>query len=38
MVRFTNLAKEKEDDIPNIMKYLWDDILSKHPSNKKIYF
>ena len=37
MVRFTNLAKEKEDDIPNIMKYLWDDILSKHPSTKNIF-
>jgi type I restriction enzyme M protein len=37
MVRFSNLAKEKEENIPNIMKYLWDDILSVHPITKNIF-
>jgi type I restriction enzyme S subunit len=37
IVRFSNLCKENEDNIPIIMKYLWDDILSKHPSTKNIY-
>ncbi len=37
LARFSNLAKEKEDDIPNMMKYLWDDILSVHPSTKNIF-
>jgi len=35
--RFSNLAKEKEDNIPNIMRYLWDDILSQHPTTKNIF-
>ena len=35
--RFSNLAKEQEDNIPNIMKYLWDDILSQHPTTKNIF-
>jgi hypothetical protein len=34
MVRFSNLAKEKEENIPKIMKCLWDEILSVHPSDK----
>lgn len=37
IVRFTNLANEKEDNILINMKYLWDDILSNHPSTKKIF-
>jgi len=37
MVRFSNLAKEKEENIPNIMKYLWDEILSVHPITKNIF-
>lgn len=37
VVRFSNLAKEKEDNIPGIMKYLWDDILSVHPITKNIF-
>jgi type I restriction-modification system DNA methylase subunit/restriction endonuclease S subunit len=37
IVRFSNLSKENEDDIPNLTKRLWDDILSKHPSIKNIY-
>ena len=37
VVRFTNLANENEDNIPVIMKYLWDDILSNHPATKHIF-
>ena len=37
IVRFTYLAKEKEDNIPVNMKYLWDDILSNHPTTKNIF-
>jgi type I restriction-modification system DNA methylase subunit/restriction endonuclease S subunit len=37
IVRFSNLSTEKEEDIPNKMKYLWDDILSKHPATKNIF-
>jgi len=37
IVRFTNLANEKEDNIPANMKCLWDDILSNHPTTKNIF-
>jgi type I restriction-modification system DNA methylase subunit/restriction endonuclease S subunit len=37
IVRFSNLKDEKEDNISSNMKYLWDDILSKHPITKKIF-
>jgi len=37
MVRFSNLSNEKEDNIPVNMKYLWDDILSVHPTTKNIF-
>jgi type I restriction enzyme, S subunit len=37
IVRFSNLSNEKDDDIPNLMKYLWDIILSIHPSTKNIF-
>jgi len=37
IVRFSNLSNEKEDNIPANMKYLWDDILSNHPSTKNIF-
>jgi type I restriction-modification system DNA methylase subunit/restriction endonuclease S subunit len=37
IVRFSNLSKVKEDDIPNMLKYLWDDILSYHPATKKLF-
>jgi type I restriction enzyme S subunit len=37
IVRFSNLAKEEEDNIPTQLKYLWDDILSIHPSTKNIF-
>ena len=37
IVRFSNLINEKEDNIPVNMKYLWDDILSNHPTTKNIF-
>ena len=37
IVRFSNLAKEKEDNIPANMKCLWDDILSNHPTTERIF-
>lgn len=37
IVRFTNLVQEKEENIPVNMQYLWDDILSVHPSTKNVF-
>ena len=37
LVRFSNLSNEKEDDIPNLMKYVWDIILSTNPITKNIF-
>ena len=37
IVRFSNMSNEKEDNIPVNMKYLWDDILSNHPTTKNIF-
>jgi type I restriction-modification system DNA methylase subunit len=37
IVRFSNLSNEKDDNIPVNMKYLWDDILSNHPTTKNIF-
>ena len=37
IVRFSNLSNEKDDDIPNLMKYLWDIVLSEHPTTKNIF-
>jgi len=37
IVRFSNLSNEKEDNIPVNMEYLWDDILSNHPTTKNIF-
>jgi len=37
IVRFSNLCKEKEDNLPIKMKYLWEDILSNHPITKNIF-
>jgi type I restriction enzyme M protein len=37
LVRFSILVKEKEDNIPKIMKCLWDEILSVHPITKNIF-
>jgi type I restriction-modification system DNA methylase subunit/restriction endonuclease S subunit len=36
-VLFSNLSKEKEDNIPQLMKYIWDIILSCHPATKCIF-
>jgi len=37
IVRFSNLANEKEENISTNISYLWEDILSKHPSTKNIF-
>jgi len=37
IVRFSNLQNEKEDDIPNLMKHVWDIVLSIHPTTKNIF-
>ena len=37
IVRFTNLSNENEDNLPNLMKYVWDIILSSHPTTKNIF-
>jgi type I restriction enzyme S subunit len=37
IARFSNLVKENENNIPNSMKSLWDDILAVHPSTKNIF-
>ena len=36
-VRFSNLINEDENNLPNMMKYIWDIILSEHPSTKNIF-
>ena len=36
-VLFSNLSKEKEDNIPQLMKFIWDIILSFHPATKCIF-
>jgi type I restriction enzyme S subunit len=37
IVRLSGLAIEKEDNLVDNLKYLWDDILSVHPKTKKIF-
>lgn len=37
IVRFRGLMEEKEEDLVSNIKYLWDDILSKHPATKNIF-
>ena len=37
IVRFSNLSNEKDDDIPNLMNYAWDIILSTNPATKNIF-
>ncbi len=37
LVRFSNIAKEKETDVPNLMSKVWKYILSVHPSTNKIF-
>ncbi len=34
---FSNLVNEKEENIPNRLKCLWEDILSNHPSTKNVF-
>jgi len=36
-VRFSNLALRDEEEMPKTMSYLWEDILSKHPTTSKIF-
>jgi hypothetical protein len=36
-IRFSILSTRDEGDIPATMKWLWDDILSKHPSTSNIF-
>jgi type I restriction enzyme M protein len=35
IVRFSNLSNE--DDLPNLMNCLWNDVLSVHPTTKNIF-
>lgn len=35
--RFSNIAKENEENIPTIMNHLWNEILSVHPITKIIF-
>lgn len=37
IVRFSNLVNEKEDNLVTNIKFLWNDILSVHPSTKNIF-
>ena len=37
IMRFSKLAEEKDENIPNNIGYLWNDILSVHPSTKNIF-
>ena len=37
LVRFSNLSKSDENDLPTRMRYLWKYVLSKHPSTKHIF-
>ena len=37
IIRFSNLSKENDDNIPTLMKYAWNIILSCHPTTKKIF-
>ena len=37
IVRFSNLSNENDDDIPNLMKYTWDIILSVNPTTRNIF-
>ena len=37
IVRFTNLSNENENNLPNLMKYAWDIILSTNPTTKNIF-
>lgn len=36
-IKFSNLAKNKDDDLVTIIIRLWDEILSVHPATNKIF-
>ena len=37
LVKFSNISKEKDEDLLSLFKDLWDEILSKHPKTKTIF-
>jgi type I restriction-modification system DNA methylase subunit len=37
VIKFSNLARENSDSIPLLLNFLWDIILSVHPSTKYIF-
>jgi type I restriction-modification system DNA methylase subunit len=37
IAKFSALLSETEDNVPGLLKYLWDIILSEHPSTKNIF-
>ena len=37
IVRFSQLSKEKEENLPTYMNYLWKDILSVHPKTERVF-
>jgi type I restriction enzyme M protein len=37
LVYFSSLVQEKQDNLATNLKFLWDDILSQHPSTKNIF-
>ena len=37
LVYFSSLVQEKQDNLSTNLKFLWDDILSQHPSTKNIF-
>jgi len=37
VIRFSNLLKEKDVDLPNLLFYAWNIILSNHPTTQKVF-
>ena len=37
IARFSNLALEKDDNVSENIKFLWDDVLSKNPATRKVF-
>jgi type I restriction-modification system DNA methylase subunit len=37
VVRFSNLSKKKEVDLPKMFERMWEDILSVHPATRSIF-
>ena len=37
LVYFSGLVQEKQDNLATNLKFLWDDVLSQHPSTKNIF-